>query len=349
MLSLLAQCCTYLPSGCLPRLHDLVSEEWSRLFAVYRRLKKSVGAVVKCLPTQSRHLFRRDFKAVSLLDAKILDARDLRRQIEALHDPELLQQLSSYEENYLKPSIVDFLDQCREAGVQPDSYQPDVCLSPSTPAGQILGFILSRKDYYITDLHVNREYFSSWDVDTPPTAQAPPYLKPAEFRLHLQDLYTFHDALSAEVETNLETLSQDRRCELRRVFQYQHHTEVLFSRWDACDHLHRTPLFAPLCTTLLRKVVQRDYEKRLATFVQHFLLTCHREGVVAPTGDVSLNEDECDQNDPTHLLAYLLTLKPYYVGSLCIDESLFTLQTEGSLQDERREEVRWEQLAIFLV
>ena len=347
MLSLSAQCCTYLPSGCLPRLHDLVSEEWSRLFAVYRRLKKSVGAVVKCLPTQSRHLFRRDFKAVSLLDA-----RDLHRQIEALHDPELLQQLSCYEEDYLKPFIVNFLDWCRETGVQIDSSQPDVRLSPSTPAGQILGFILSRKDYYITDLHVDREYFSSWDVDTHPTAQAPPYLKPAEFRLHLQDLYALYDALFDEVETNLETLSQDRHCELRRVFQYQ----VPFPHWDACDHLHRTPLFVPLCTTLLRKVVQflvshnadnlssklRDYEKRLATFVKHFLLACHQEGVIAPTGDVSLDEDECDQNDPTHLLAYLLTLKPYYVGSLCIDESLFTLQIEGSLQDERREEVRWE-------
>ena len=216
--------------------------------------------------------------------------------------------------------------------------------------------------HYITDLHIDRERFSSWDVDTPPTAQAPPYLESAEFHLHLQDLYTLHDALSAEVETNLETLFQDRRCELQRVFQYQHHTEMPFSRWDACDHLHCTPLFAPLCTNLLRKVVQflvshnadnlscklRDYEKRLATFVKHFLLACHQEGVVAPTGDVYVNEDECDQNDPTHLLAYLLTLKPYYVGSLCIDESLFTVQMEGSLQDER-EEVRWEYIAIFLV
>ena len=334
-----------------------------RFLAAYHRLKKSVGAVVKYLPKQSQHFFRRDFKAVSLLDAKILDARDLHRQIEALHDPELLQQLSSYEEDSLKPFIVNFLDRCRETEVQIDSSQPDVHLSPSTPAGQILGFILSRKYYYITDLHIDREHFSSWDVDTPPTAQAPPYLESAEFHLHLEDLYTLYDALFDEVETNLETLSQDRRCELRRVFQYQHHTEVLISRWDACDHLHHTPLFDPLCTTLLRKVVQflvsrnadnlsfklRDYEKRLATFVKHFLLACHQEGVIAPTGDVSLNKDECDQNDPTHLLAYLLTLKPYYVRSLCIDESLFTVQTEGSLQDKRREEVRWEQSAISLV
>ena len=340
----------------------LVGKELTNLLSDYGELMIFIEAKGKHLEKRSQHHCNKVSQAVCVQASKVLDVRELRKQ--NLHDPELLQQLSSYVEVSLKPFIVGYLDQCREGGIQPDSSQPDLFLSPLTPAGQVLKFILTRKEYYITDLQIDRERFSSWDVDTPPTAQAPPYLESAEFRLHLQDLYALYDALFDEVETNLETLSQDRRCELKRVFQYQYHTEVPFSCWDACDHLHRTPLFAPLCTTLLRKMVQllvshnaddlssklRDYEKRLATFVKHFLLACHQEGVVARTGNVSLNEDECDQNDPTHLLfAYLLTLKPYYVGSLCIDESLFTLQTEGSLQDERREEVRWEQLAVFLV
>ena len=340
-----------------------VGKELPNLLSDYGELMIFIEVEGKNLPKHSHHRYHKVPTDVYVQASKVLDVRELRKQKRTHHDPELLQQLSSYEEDSLKPFIVGYLDQCREGGIQPDSSQPDLLLSPLTSAGQVLGFILTRKDYYITDLQIDREHFSSWDVDTPPTAQAPPYLESAEFRLHLQDLYTSHNALFDEVETNLETLSQDRRCELKRVFQYQHHTEMPFSLWDACDHLHRTPLFAPLCTTLLWKVVQflvshnadnlssklRDYEKRLATFVKHFLLACHWEGVVAPIGDVSLDKDECDQNDPTHLLAYLLTLKPYYVGSLCIDESLFTLQTERSLQDETREEVRWEQLAVFLV
>ena len=128
--------------------------------------------------------------------------------------------------------------------------------------------------------------------------------------------------------------------------------------------LHRTPLFAPLCTALLRKVVWflftrdaddlsrklGDYEKKLATFVSQFLLACHREGVVPPTGSVFLSEDGCDLSDPAHLLACVLDLKPYYVGSLCVDESLFTtLQREGSLEGEGgREEVRWGRSAVFI-
>ena len=336
-----------------------VGEELLNLFSDYGELKISIEAKEKHLPKHSHRPYHKVPKAVYVQASKVLDVGELRKQKRTLHDPELLQQLSLYKEDSLKPFIVRYLDQCREGGIQPDSFQPDLLLSPLTPAGQVLGFILTRKECYIKDLQIDRKHFSSWDVDTPPTAQAPPYLESAEFRLHLEDLYNLYDALFDEVKTNLETLSHDRRYELRGVLEYQ----VPFSRWDACDHLHHTPLFAPLCTTLLWKVIQflvshnagnlsfklRDYEKRLATFVKHFLLACHQEGVVAPTGDVSLDEDECDQNDPTHLLAYLLTLKPYYVGSLCIDESLFTLQTERSLQDERREEVRWEQLAIFLV
>lgn len=335
----------------------LVGKELPNLLSHYGKLMIFIEAEGKHLLKHSYRRYYKVPKAVYVQASKVLDVRELCKQKRTLHDPELLQQLSSYKEDSLKPFIVGYLDQCREGGIQPDSFQPDLLLSPLTPAGQVLGFILTRKNYYIKDLQIDREHFSSWDVDTPPTAQAPPYLESAEFCLHLEDLYTLYDALFDEVKTNLETLTQDRHCELRRVFQYQHHTG-----WDAYDHLHRTPLFAPLCTTLLRKVVQflvsqdadnlfyklREYEKRLATFVKHFLLACHKEGVVAPTGDISLDKDECDQNDPTHLLAFLLTLKPYYVGSLYIDESLFTLQTERSLQDERREEVRWEQLAVFL-
>ena len=356
----------YLPSGSLPRLHDLVGEEWSRLFAVHRRLKKSVGAVVKCLPKQSRHFFRREFKAVSLLvrrmcrkqkASKVLDARDLRRQIEALHDPELLQQLSSYEKDNLKPFIVNFLDRCRETGVQPDSSLPDVRISPLTPAGQVLGFILSRKDYYITDLHIDREYFSPWDVDTPPPACVPPTLNGPDHHRSLDDLLTSYSALFGELERNVKTLPQDRYQELRRFFHRLPHTGVHLPQDEVCSHLHRTPLFAPLCTTFLRKVVWflftrdaddlsdnlGDYEKQLATFVSQFLQACHVEGVVPPAEGMALHEDGCDLSDPTHLLSCVLALKPYYVGSLHVDESLFTaLEREGSLEGEgEREGVRW--------
>ena len=61
-----------------------------------------------------------------------------------------------------------------------------------------------------------------------------------------------------------------------------------------------------------------DYEKKLATFVSRFLLACHSEGVIPDS------EDGCDLSDPAYLLSHILELKPYYVGSLCIDESLFS-------------------------
>ena len=316
---------------------------------------------------------------------KVLDARDLRRQIEVLHDPELLKQLSSYEKDNLKPFIVNFLDRCRETGVQPDSSLPDVCLSPLTPAGQVLGFILSRKDYYIKDLHIDREYFSPWDVDTPPPARVPPTLEGPDHRQsldallasysalftkvvenvenepdhHLDDLLTSYCAIFVEVKKNVKTLPQDRYQELRSFFDQLPHTGVhlLMSQEDVHDHLHHTPLFSPLCTALLRKVVWflftrdadglsqelGDYEKKLATFVTQFLRACHVEGVIQPVGGMTLHEDGCDLNDPTHLLACVLELKPYYVGTLHMDESLFTaLEREGSLEGEGgREEVRW--------
>ena len=290
--------------------------------------------------------------------SKVLDARDLRRQIEALHDLKLLQQLSSYEEDNLKPFIVNFLVQCRVTGVQPDSSLPDFHLSPSMPAGKVLGFILSRKDYYITDLHIDREHFSPWDVDTPPPAQVPPILDGPGHHRSLDALLTFYSSVFGEVEKNLETLPQDRYQELRRFFHRLPHTEVRLpsSRRDVCSHLHRTPLFAPLCTALLRKVVWflftrdaedlshklGDYEKKLATFVSQFLQACHVEGVVPPTGGMALHEDGCDLSDPAHLLACVFALKPYYVISLHVDESLFTaLEREGSHEGGGREEVRW--------
>ena len=132
---------------------------------------------------------------------------------------------------------------------------------------------------------------------------------------------------------NVITLPRDRYHDLKGFFQYQPHTGVhLPSQGDVRDHLHRTPLFAPLCTALLCKVVWflfiRDadelshklmkYEKKLATFVSQFLLACHRAGVVPDS------EDGCDLSDPAYLLSHILELKPYYVGSLHIDESLFT-------------------------
>ena len=358
----------YLPSGYLPRLHDLVEDEWSKLSLEYHRLKNSVGAVLERLPEQSRIIFRQMYRTLSSTArrmskrpkaSKVLDARDLRRQIEALRDPELLKQLSSYEENNLKPFIVNFLDQCRETGVQPDSSQPDVVLSPSTPAGQVLGFILSRKDYYITDLHIDREHFSPWDVDTPPPARVPPTLNGPGHRRSLDDLFTSYATLFTKVVENVETLPRQQYLNLKSYFQYQSYTEVHLpsSRRDVRDRLHRTPLFVPLCTALLWKVVWflftddadnlshklGDYEKKLGTFVCQFLLACHVEGVVPPTGGMALPDDGCDLSDPTHLLACVLELKPYYVGSLHVDESLFTaLEREGSLKGEgRREEVRW--------
>ena len=354
----------------------MVNEEWSRLSLAYHSLKKSVREVVKSLPKGSRRHFRHEYKAVSLSASqmcrwprasKVLDARNLRQHIEALHDLKLRQQLSSYEEHSLKPFIVTFLNRCRKNGVQPDSSQPDVLLSPSTPAGQVLGFILSRKDYYVTDLHIDREHFSPWDVDTPPPAQASPNLDGSDLHRCLDALLTSYSALFVEVEKNVETLSWDRYQELRRFFQHLSHTEVHLpsSQDEVCGHLHRTPLFAPLCTALLRKVVWflftcdadnlphelRDYEKKLATFVNQFLLACYREGVVSPTGCVSLSKGVCDLSDPAYLLACVLDLKPYYVGPLCVDEILFTtLQREGSLEGEGgREEVRWVQSVVFIV
>ena len=365
--------CLYLPSGHLLRCADeaelfhLVDGEWSKLFAAYHRLKDSLDAAVEHLPEQSTPLSHHAYDAVSLparrlcserpKASKILYARDLRRKIEALHDSELLKQLSSYEEDNLKPFIVNFLDQCREAGVQPDSSQPDVLLSPLTPAGQVLGFILSRKDYYITDLHIDREHFSPWDVDTPPPAHILPTLIGPDH--HLDDLLTSYSALFVEVKQNLKTLPQDRYQELRSFFDQLLHTGVHLpmSQEDVRDCLHRTPLFAPLCTALLWKVVWflftrdaedlshklEDYEKKLGTFVSQFLLACHVEGVVPPTGGMALHEGGCDLSDPAQLLACVLALKPYYVGSLGVDESLFTaLEREGSLSgEEGREEVRW--------
>ena len=288
-----------------------------------------------------------------------MDARDLRRQIEALHDLKLLQQLSSYEEDNLKPFIVNFLVQCQRKGVQPDSSQPDVRLSPSTPAGQVLGFILSRKDYYIEDLHIDREHFSPWDVDTPPPARVPPTLDGPDHHRSVDDLLTSYATLFTKVVENVETLPRQQYLNLKSYFQYQPHTEVHLpmSQEDVRDRLHHTPLFAPLCTALLRKVVWflftrdaedlshklEDYEKKLGTFVSQFLQACHVEGVVPPTGGMALHEDGCDLSDPAHLLACVLELKPYYVGSLGVDESLFTaLEREGSLEGEGgREEVRW--------
>ena len=363
----------YLPSGRLLRCADeaelfhLVDEEWSKLFAAYHRLQDSLDAAVERLPEGSTPLFHRAYDAVSLparqlcserpKASKLLYARDLRRQIEALHDPELLKQLSSYEEDNLKPFIVNFLDRCRETGVQPDSSQPDVLLSPLTPAGQILRFILSRKDYYITDLHIDREHFSPWDVDTPPPARVPPTLNGPDHPRSLDALLTSYATLFTKVVENVETLPRQQYLNLKSYFQYQPHSNVDLpsSRRDVRDRLHCTPLFAPLCTALLRKVVWflftrdakdlshklEDYEKKLGTFVSQFLQACHVEGVVPLTGGMALHEDGCDLSDPTHLLACVLALKPYYVGSLGVDESLFTaLKREGSLEGEGgREEV----------
>ena len=349
----------------------LVGEERSQLISDYVKLKKSIDTAVNHLPRHSQCLFRRIRKAVflsarrmrgPLMASNILDARDLRQQIQALQDPELLQQLSSYEEDSLKPFIVTFLERCKENGVQPDSSQPDVPLSPSTPADQLLGFILSRKDYYITDLHINREHFSPWDVDMPPPATAPSILEDLSYRL--KKLLSSYSTLFTKVVENVETLPQRQYRNLRSYFLYQSYTEVHLpsSQDEVCDHLHRTPLFAPFCTDLLRNVVMflftddadnlshqlGDYEKKLSTFERQFLLACHREGVVPSTGGVSLDEDGCDLSDPSHLLTCVLALKSYYVESLCVDESLFTsLQREVDLEGEGREEVRWGQSVVF--
>ena len=364
---LIASACFCSPSDHLghhaakEELLRLVEEEWTSLSTAYNGLMESVHVVVKYLPKRSHHLLCPECKAVSSTACRIctlpsakLDARNIRQQIEALHDLKLLQRLSSYEEGNLKPFIVNFLDQCREAGVQPESSQPDVILS----LDQVLGFILSNKNYYITDLHIDREHFSPWDVGTHPSAQVPLTLNGPDHRRSLDGLLTSYSALFVEMEKNLETLSQDRYQELRRFFHHLPHTGVHLpiSQRDVCDHLHHPPLFAPLCTTLLRKVVwflfTRDaddlskelgvYEKKLATFVSQFLQACHVEGVVPPTGGMSLREEGCGLSDPAHLLACVLALKPYYVGSLHVDASLFTaLQREESLEGEGgREEVR---------
>ena len=354
-------------------LHRLVDVELPQLISDYATLKEFTDTKVTNLPKAQRRQLRQARKAVSssvrrvcgeCMASKVLDTRELRQQIHALRDPELLKQLSSYEENSLKPFIVTFLERCKENGVQPDSSQPDVPLSPSTPADQLLGFILSRKDYYITDLHINREHFSPWDADTPPPAQAPPTPDGLVFRRDQDALRTSYAAFFTKVVENVRTLPLDQYCNLRSFFQYLSDTEVHLpsSQDEVCDHLHRTPLFAPLCTALLRKVVKSlftddadnlshqlvDYEKKLSTFVRQFLLACHWEGVVPSTGGVSLDEDGCGQSDPAHLLACVLALKSYYVESLCVDESLFTsLQREVNLEGEGREEVRWGQSVVF--
>ena len=316
-------------------LQHLMNEEILQLMAHYHRLKKSIAAIVKGLPKKVRHLFGCECKVQTIekgAHVKFGDAWELRQQIKALSDPPLLQTISSYEEDNLKPFIVNFLVQCRENGVQPELPPAEVYLSPSTPAGQILGFILSRKDYYITDLHIDREHFSPHDVDTTPFAEAPPTMDWTNYR-SLDALLTSYSALFCEMSMNVITLPQDRYHNLKGFFQYQPHTGVhLPSQGDVRDHLHRTPLFSPLCTALLRKVVWflfvrdadelshklADYEKKLVTFVSQFLLACHSEGVVPDS------EDGCDLSDPAYLLSHILELKPYYVGSLCIDESLFT-------------------------
>ena len=357
-------------------LQHLVDEELPQLISDYATLKELTDAAVERLPKQSRRILCCARKTVSSLmrracgenvsmASKVLDTRELRQRIQALRDPELLQQLSSYEEAKLKPFIATFLDRCRENGVQPDSSQPDVLLSPSTPAGQVLGFILSRKDYYVTDLHINRELFSPWHVDTPPPAQAPLTLDGPDLCQHMGTLRTSYAALFTKVVENVETLPRHQYLNLRSFFQFDH-TEVHLpsSQKDVRDRLHLTPLFAPLCTALLRKVVWflftrdadnlshqlEDYEEKLGTFVNQFLLACHKEGVVPAPEGVSLNEDECDLSDPAHLLACVLELKPYYVGSLCVDESLFTtLQREGSLDGGGgSEEVRWGQSVVLV-
>ena len=316
-------------------LQRLMEEEFARLMTHYHRLKRSIAAVEQYLPKKVCHLSRRECKVQAMEKRgylKFSDTREIREQIQALSDPQLLGQLSSYEEDNLKPFIVNFLVQCRENGVQPELPPAEVYLSPSTPAAQVLGFILSRKDYYITDLHIDREHFSPWDVDTHPFAEAPPTMDWPNHR-SLDALLTFYSALFCETSMNVITLPRDRYHDLKGFFQYQPHTGVhLPSQGDVQDHLHRTPLFAPLCTALLRKVVWflfirdadelshklGDYEKKLATFVSWFLLACHSEGVVPDS------EDGCDLSDPAYLLSHILELKPYYVGSLHIDESLFS-------------------------
>ena len=316
-------------------LQHLMDEEISQLMAHYHRLKKSIAGIVKGLPKKVRHLFGRECKVQAMekgVQLKFSDARELHQQIKALSHPPLLQTISSYEEHNLKPFIVNFLVQCRENGVQPELPPAEVYLSPSTPAGQVLGFILSRKDYYITDLHIDREHFRPWDIGTHPFAKAPPTMDWTNHR-SLDGLLTSYSALFCETSMNVITLPRDRYHDLKGFFQYQPHTGVhLPSQGDVRDQLHRTPLFAPLSTALLRKVVWflfirdadelshtlGDYEKKLATFVSQFLLACHREGVVPDS------EDGCDLSDPAYLLSHILELKPYYVGSLHIDESLFT-------------------------
>ena len=315
-------------------LQHLMDEEISQLMAHYHRLKKSIAGIVNGLPKKVRHLFGRECKVQAMekgVQLKFSDARELRQQIKALSHPPLLQTISSYEEHNLKPFIVNFLVQCRENGVQPELPPAEVYLSPSTPAGQVLGFILSRKDYYITDLHIDREHFRPWDIDTHPFAEAPPTMDWPNHR-SLDALLTSYSALFCETSMNVITLPRDRYHDLKGFFQCLPHTGVhLPSQGDVRDQLHCTPLFAPLSTALLRKVVWflfirdadelsntlGDYEKKLATFVSRFLLACHREGVVPDS------EDGCDLSDPAYFLSHILELKPYYVGSLCIDESLF--------------------------
>ena len=254
---------------------------------------------------------------------------------------------------------------CRKNRVQPE------ILSPSAPTGQAHGFIHSRKHYFATDLHIDSKLFSPCSADTLPPLQALPTLDGLSY--DLDALCTKYSEFFNEVLGNVITLPKNQYHKLRSSFRSLPYTGVHLSssQDDIYDRLRDTPLFAPLCTALLRKVVWflyshdaddfshklRVYEKELAAFVRQFLLACHEEGVAAPTEGVaaptegvSLDEEVCDLHlsDPTHLLARVLALQPYYVGYLCVDESLFTtLQREGSLLGEGVEEVRWEQLAVF--
>ena len=138
----------FLSPFCLAAVLDLlVGKELPNLLSDYGELIIFIEAEEKYLPKHSHHRYHKVSQAVCVQASKVLDVRELHKQKCTLHDPELLQQLSSYEENSLKPFIVRYLDQCREGGIQPDSSQPDLLLSPSTPAGQVLEFILTRKDY----------------------------------------------------------------------------------------------------------------------------------------------------------------------------------------------------------
>ena len=88
----------YLDAG----LQRLMEEEFARLMTHYHRLKRSIAAVEQYLPKKVRHLFRRECKVQAMEKRgylKFSDTREIREQIQALSDPQLLGQLSSYEED----------------------------------------------------------------------------------------------------------------------------------------------------------------------------------------------------------------------------------------------------------